>query len=160
MRKFISSLPAPEQSRRWYYDACALESRVYLEISNLLRKHATVAVTSHLALGEAFGNCLRKSKERDKPEILKSFLQFITDLNNAALLHVVGHDDVLEQYDSVRARIGRINIADAMQLATALKNQCSQVRTTDADLLGLNKKHLQQVAEQYGITGFCCSKVG
>ncbi len=159
------SLPPLEQKRRWYYDACALDKNknVPQEIINLAHQ-GKVAVTSHLAIGEAFSNVLQKSLEKENPSILTEFVELLKGLREGSYLFVKGHDSVKEEYDLLRELSciksnQRIHLADMMHLATAIGFQCDQIRTSDPDLIGISGKELREFAKTRSCHDFLCREI-
>jgi len=60
------NMRAPDKEiDKYYYDACSLDSRceIYGEI---LSKHPRETIISHLAIGEAYGNCLGDGREKSE----------------------------------------------------------------------------------------------
>ena len=157
------SLPPLENKTRWYYDACALEStrEVIREIANLREKYNTIALTSPLAIGEAYGACLRKARDKETPEILEGFLELIKMLYDQNLLYVVGHDAAMEPYKKLlemKKEIDnqRLQVGDILHVATAIAFHCQHLITTDQDLLGFLPKKFSEVANHFGCTSFSC----
>lgn len=142
-----------DHKTKWYYDSNALdsESGVYREIINL-KDYSTVAVTSHLALGEALGNTLKKGEEK-----FNAFVELIRTLKDVLL--VLGHDDINGLFQDVRACYTALSITDSIHLATAIKEQCTQFKTSDNDFLGLKDEGLKQFAMKHGCETFCCKDV-
>ncbi|MEK7501585.1 MAG: hypothetical protein AAB629_01525, partial [Patescibacteria group bacterium] len=81
-----------EPSEKWYYDACTLDSKLetFYEIINKGHK----SITSHLAIGEGYANCLLKGNKVSSYEVLDSFVELIKKLQTKGLLEIVGHDKV------------------------------------------------------------------
>ena len=143
------------EKQRYYYDACTLDlTETYQEITN--SKHCE-AVVSFLALGEAYGNTLLYKSE----DQLDSFLKFISNLNKASLIFIVGNDDVDHIADEIKAsKTGReMSTTDAIHFATAVREKCSVFRTSDRDFHGCTGKEFAEVAQKYGAYGFSIQKI-
>lgn len=141
--------PGPDQ-RKWYYEACTLDLEpVMREIINL-DTHSTIAMTSHLALGEAFGNCRMKGQDK---------LSALNDLigNMGDKLKIVGNDGVHEIYMKLRNEFSRITETDLLHLATAIFNGCVQFNTADPDIKDLpssSKRKIKEIAQEYNCSDF------
>ena len=129
---------------KWYYDANALDSGkgFYREIINSRPKETLI---SHLAIGEAYGNCLGKGKE--EAMAFTELMDKIRGLFGKYNIKIIGNDDIEKQLDIVRGKIKRISITDAVHLATALKYKCCMFRTSDRDLYGQDTLLIKEVSD-------------
>ncbi len=145
------SKPNKKIERKWYYDACTLDLKsTYPEIVNNKKKRSISAVVSHLALGEATGNCHYKGEEK-----YSAFLDLI--YKTLPFVQVVGHDGIGKQMKKVREIFPALAITDCVHLATALKGRCELMRTTDSDLHKLNKAEVKKLGLEMGINNFSIS---
>lgn len=134
----------------YYYDACALEGeKAFAEIIN---KRIPSAILSHLSLGEAYGSCLSKSKEKSD-----SFLNLINRIKS--YIKIVGNDNINGEFDSVINEIPRLSITDAIHVATAIKYGCKNIRTLDSDLFKADKKKISKLGTKYNIPIFSISSI-
>ena len=128
----------------WYYDACALEENKDV-FKDVLRKKPTMAVVSHLSLGEAYGNCCHKS------DVLReSFLELIDKLRNIKRLKIVGNDGTSKIMEEIKDTVDRISETDLMHISTAIKQKCQKFVTCDHDFCGLTadkKRDIAQIAK-------------
>lgn len=129
---------------RWYYDACALDSKLgtYSQIVNK-KNPPRETIISHLSLGEAFANSHRKGKE-----VSETFAELIENLRG--FFRLEGNDGIESELTVIQGEVARISLTDAVHLATALKYDCNILRTTDKDLLGIPKARLKKIAEKLG----------
>lgn len=138
---------------RWYYDACALEGEgTIYEIVNT-RRYPKESVLSHLSLGEAYGNCFLGGKEKSE-----AFIELIEKLRRH--ITIIKNDGIDNQFEEVKAKIPALSITDAIHLATALKNDCSLIRTIDRDLYGIEKNKVHDLGKKFGIEEFSISNMG
>ncbi|MGM5488570.1 MAG: PIN domain-containing protein [Nanobdellota archaeon] len=138
------------QHQTLYYDACTFESEdTQIEIIN--NKHQ-YSVTSHLSLGEAYGNCIKKDQEA-----VSALVEYIEKLGDKLI--IVGNDHIEKEIEEIKRSISRISVTDTIHLATAIKNKSCSLRTLDRDLNGLPKKKVKTLAEKFGIENFSISKV-
>jgi hypothetical protein len=133
---------------KWYYDANSLDDGkgVYGEILN---KHPKKTIISHLAIGEAYGNCLGDGKE--KSEAFIRLMDSLMKIKDRKIIQIVGNDGINVQLDKVREKMDRLSITDAIHLATALKHGCCMFKTSDRDLKGLNDPLVKEVCEDCGV---------
>jgi predicted nucleic acid-binding protein len=137
---------------KWYCDACVLEKDIiFKEITNNTPKKPII---SHLALGEAYGNCLKKGIRK-----ANSFIEFINLLKKEKYLNTIGNDNIEKVFNEIMNNDEiRMSITDAMHLATAIKNKCCIFKTTDKnDFKGTNKKKIKEIAKKYDIDDFSIS---
>lgn len=154
MRKRKKKRPTPAE--RWYYDACALEAGIiYDEIINNTRSKRKLTA-SFLSLGEAYGNCFRDDKAEDAPE---KFIQLINELKKINKLDIIPNARIEKAFRFVRATC-RLEVSDAMHLATAIRNNCNVFRTFDPDF-DLTKEQTREIAEKFRLQrGFSIQKRG
>lgn len=141
-RKNKTSMP------KWYYDACVLRSENRNIIDEIRGKSKTKEILiSYLTLGEAYGSCCNDGKKFEEyfKELFEKIRRFIIIVNN---------DISKKLFDEIRDENKRIRIADAVHLATAIKNKCEGLRTEDRDLYGLSKNKIQKLGKKYGISNF------
>lgn len=129
---------------RWYYDACTLDKDrgIFAEIINQKRqKHPKICFFSHLALGEAYGNCFLKGKEQTEAffELIESMRGFVC---------IVENDGVDRVFKEVREEFPRLGIMDAIHLATAIHLNCEILRTTDRDFHGLRSDAVKEFSKK------------
>jgi len=146
---------------KWYYDACVLDEHSYADIMNEgTRRHCPkTIVLSHLALGEAFGNIYNKQK----PEALLAFTEFINTLKENAHVSVIGNNDdaSLSLFDQIRGDVSELSLTDAIHVATAIKEACSNLISNDRDINGLSEFKLKKIkarATKFGVTDFCITR--
>lgn len=144
-----------EPSEKWYYDACTLDSRLetFYEIINKGHK----SITSHLAIGEGYANCLLKGNRAYSYEVLDSFIELIKKLKTKGLLEIVGHDEVGPILEKVKDIVPRLSVTDSLHLATALHEQCCIFRTIDKDFDGITKPISEKLAYESGMARFAVS---
>lgn len=151
-RKKEKSLPL--EIEKWYLDACVLDrdKNIYGDILTRVPKQVFI---SHLALGEAFGNCHKKGEDA-----LKSFVELIGKLKTLSSVRVmvVGHDNIDEELAEVKATFPVLKTSDAIHLATALKEGCYKFRTIDPDFK-LEKKKVMELGKKFGINNFAITDV-
>lgn len=144
-------MSVPTSGQIAYYDACALEGEgVIREIIN--HGNANQVIISHLALGEAYGNCLIKNED-----IKNAFIKLVNDL--LSFVKIVGNDGAESYLSDTQEIIGRISITDAMHIATALHHRCEVIRTRDRDFCGLDNSKLKELGEKYSIPNFAVSEI-
>ncbi len=138
---------------KWYYDACTLDHDkiTYAEIVN--KNYPKDAFISHLALGEAYGNCCEKGKEA-----ADAFIGLINKLKDH--IHIIGNDGIDTIFKEVRDHFTRLSITDAMHLATAITHNCKIFRTIDPDFCGISKKDMRSLAKKLNTTIVICKMVG
>lgn len=141
-----------KEPEKWYYDACALEKDV--AIHDLVNKLNKTVCVSHLALGEAYGNCVKKGGDA-----VEAFMKLIAQLNDAKFIEIVGNDADFGDMESIKKVVTRIDMADAVHIATAKKNECCKLKTSDRDLLGITGKKLQELNMELGIKNFNIIKI-
>ena len=128
---------------RWYYDACVLDDRrVYEELIN---KHPPKeSFISHLALGEALGNCLLKGTEA-----ASAFFELIEKFQG--LIRIIGNDNIDSELDVIKNDTSiRLSITDSIHLATAFKNQCIVFVTADKnDFINIPRKKVLTLASNF-----------
>lgn len=141
-----------ENTELWYYDACALEENKGVYADVLGRKPIT-AIISHLALGEAYGNCCYKSDEARE-----AFLELIDHLSDNKKLKIIGNDGVGRIMDEIKLEVDRISDTDLMHISTAIKNKCQKFVTCDSDFCGWTtgkKRKIREIAkDNSNIDGF------
>jgi len=128
---------------KWYYDACVLDDRdVYSDIIN--KRPPKDSYISHLALGEAFGNCLLKSEEA-----ATAFFELISKLQG--YINIVGNDNIDHIFKSINEDPSiRLSITDAIHLATAFKYECIVFVTADkGDFINMSHKTVQNIASKF-----------
>ena len=138
---------------RWYYDACVLDKSksAYAEMFN--RHYPIKAVISHLALGEAFANSHRRGNE-----VADAFMSLVRDLS--PYIEIVGNDGCDAILHDVKREFQHLSITDALHVATAIKNNCVNLRTIDRDLYGIpQRKKLQEIGVKFGLRSFSITKM-
>lgn len=147
-----SSISNITNIRKWYYDACVLDEskNTYYEIINKNPKFSITSITSHLGLGEAYGNCRKKGEEQ-----AEAFISLINKLGNR--LDIVGNDDIEKELIRILEVFPALSITDAIHLATAIRCKCEILRTIDPDLHRLPHKKVRKLAEEFGCPGFAIS---
>lgn len=143
-------------AERWYYDACALEtSIIYDEIINNTRSYRKLTA-SFLSLGEAYGNCFRDGKGENAPA---NFVELINELRKLDKLDIVSNADIEDEFEFVRNLCEiRLEVADAVHLATAIKNRCNIFRTFDDDF-NFTSQQIAKIKEKYHLHhGFALQK--
>ncbi len=134
---------------KWYFDACALDFDPDQSVKDITNKTA-IAYISHLSLGEAYGNCLRKNFDKtgeDANEAIFIFTNFVRRLKG--FVNIIGNDDIDDIFSELRDTF-RLSITDAMHLATAIKNECNVFRTADPDFNVDRKKINDYVKKRNG----------
>lgn len=144
-RKEAQKKELDDNKPKWYYDACALDKTA--SWGEVLNKAPKKPIISHLALGEAYGNCLLKGEDA-----LKNFLEFIGLIKKTDLLNIVGNDNVDRYFNEIRGTFS-LPITDALHLATALENGCCIFKTRDSGDFIINKRKLEDYGRKY-IEGF------
>jgi predicted nucleic acid-binding protein len=144
-------------SQKWYYDACALDYDldVYGEMTS--KNNPKQIVLSHLALGEAYGNCYLDGEE--KARLFIQLLERLREIFNKHQMLIVRNENIYKQFGKVREHFEVLDIADAMHIATALKHKCNNIRTIDSDLAGLQKLKVRQLGEEFEIDNFVITKI-
>lgn len=120
---------------------------MYAEIFDNNKRYKIISVTSHLSLGEAFGNCMKKSEEATD-----AFLDLIKSIQPN--LEIIGNDEIDKIFSEIRMIFTRLSITDSIHLATAIRNKCENLRTVDKDLYELENKKVFNVAQKYGCKDF------
>lgn len=148
-------MSSAEPSEKWYYDACTLDSRLetFYEIIN--RRH--VSITSHLAVGEGYSNCLLKGDRTRGYEVLESFINLMNKLRDQDLLEIVGNDGIESVLEKIREVIPTLSYTDSSHIATALREQCCIFRTIDNDFNGFTKPMCEKLAHENGMSKFAVS---
>lgn len=145
-----------EIKTRWYYDACTLDGNLYEDIfREVTSKHCPkLAVLSHLALGEAYGNLLEKKSKLE----MNAFTDFLDKLKLTQRVLIVGNDEVEDIHEKiVGAMPARSSLTDTIHIATAIKNECCNILSDDQDLTGIDKvkkDKIKKVARQFGVEDF------
>lgn len=132
---------------KYYYDACALESssEIYKEIVN---GRANDHIVSHLSLGEAYGSCLYKGTEQSE-----GFIGLITSIKS--YIKIVGNDVPEDLLTDIKNDISSLSATDTIHVATAIREGCSVLKTTDNDLLGGGiPKKCNDLGKKYSISNF------
>ena len=118
------------------------------------KKDANNCIISHLALGEAYGNSVQKGDQ-----IADKFLKLVHQLK--PYIKIVNHDgtetilsELLRQTDM------RIEAADAMHIATAIKHQCEVLRTLDYGMYNMSSTKINAFANKHGLPIFSISEKG
>lgn len=145
-----------DPSQKWYYDACALENEMILkEIMKMNRKYPRLHIISHLSLGEAYGSCCNKGKEA-----ASSFLDLMEKLLDRYFenIKIVGNDCPKKIIDYIRKNFV-LSITDALHLATAVKNKCCILRTTDYHLYNLSKQKIRGLKEKFNLSQFAITEM-
>lgn len=145
-----------KKMERWYYDACALDDskKIYKEILN---KNPKEILLSHLAIGEAYGNCLGKGEE--EANVFTSLMDKIIKVKEKYNIKIIGNDKTEFELEKVKSIIRRISITDAIHLATALKNKCRIFKTIDGDFCGESPLKMKKLGEKCGISNFKIKKM-
>lgn len=140
---------------RFYYDACTLESttKAYGEILN--GSSTTLTIISHLSIGEAYGNAIDKSDEA--AETCVELIEKLRKLKGKSV-KIVGNDVGSDVFCDIQETFPTLDHADALHLATAIKNKCDVLRTIDQDLYGLNRKKVHELGARYDIKNLSISK--
>lgn len=143
-----------KQTQRCYYDACTLDGskQTFREILN--KDDANNCIISHLALGEAYGNSVQKG-DRIADEFLKLVRQlkpYIKIVNHDGIETILG--ELLQQTDM------RVEAADAMHIATAIKYNCEVLRTLDYGMYNMSSSKINAFAGRHGLSIFSISEKG
>lgn len=140
---------------RWYYDACALDEgkNTYAEIIN--KNFPKTALISYLSLGEAYGNCYKKSKTK-----AEALLELIEKLRN--YIEIVDNDGIEDIFEEIQDEFdtNRLSITDSIHLATAIFHKCDILRTADRDLYGLDPRKILKLSENFDLKRFKITKIG
>ena len=143
---------------RWYYDACAIDSEKHIYGEIVSKKNPIKPIISHLALGEAYGNCCYKYKKNYNK--IDAFCTLIGSLVELHCVEFIGNDDIDSIFTEIKNNFGRLSITDAIHLSTAIKSECNILRTTDPDLLGIPGKKITDFCEKsFGIKNFKITKI-
>ena len=126
--------------QRWYYDACVLDhdKNIYSYIIN--KDDIRENIISHLALGEAYGNCCIKGLDQ-----AEAFAELIRTLHK--YIKIVGNEVKDNIFEKVRRQFPNLKIPDATHLATALENKCDILLSADCDLCNLDKNKVIELAK-------------
>ncbi|MCK5510388.1 type II toxin-antitoxin system VapC family toxin [Candidatus Parcubacteria bacterium] len=143
---------------KWYYDACTLDEKVYKKIFQDVTssKHPVMAVLSHLALGEVYGNLFSKKGKKQ----MDVFTDFLEALKRQRRIEIAGNDGVEEILERVQGVLSseRNDFTDLVHIATAIGCGCSNILSDDRGLTGIetNKKDkIKKIAqEERGINDF------
>ncbi len=136
---------------KWYYDACALDVKeVFAEITKKHRANETLI--SFLALGEAYGNNFNKS---DK--LAEGFFELIGKLRNN--IKIISNEKTNGILRELMEAFPMLDAADALHIATAIKNDCEMIRTADQDMYGIPKKKLLEFCKNQGKKNIFISEV-
>lgn len=132
----------------WYCDACTLEEElIYHEVTSKNKKKMLI---SHLALGEAYGNCLNKGEVQ-----AKALLNLIRKMKKSGFLNVVGNDNIEEIVTHIIKSDLRMSFTDTVHVATALKKKCVTFMTTDkADFEEIDKLKITELGKKFGVDDF------
>src|SRR3989344_9192689 len=151
-----------ENQQKWYYDACALDNdkHAYGEIYNGGKRNGRIALAGNLSIGEAYGSNYRKKGQ----ETANSFLDLLRQLlairsNGATGLEIVHHKGIRDIFKEIQDRFPRLDIEDAIHLATAIKNGCCELRTADSDLYKLPAKEVKELATKFGNNAFVVTQM-
>jgi len=144
---------------RLYYDACVLDESLYDDIFQETGKsqHIVIAVISHLALGEALGNMLNDGGSDE----VKLFIDFLDKLQRSGRLEIVGNDEIDEVFERINGCLRPNNFTDTVHISTAITHKCSNLVSSDRDIVGLDKKkknRLKEVARDFSVDGFHITK--
>ena len=116
------------------------------------KKDGNNCILSHLALGEAYGNSFKKGEE-----VFDGFIKLIGQLK--PFTNIVNHDGIESVLrDLLEEKEIRIEAADAIHVATAIKNRCEVLRTIDKGLYDIPHKKVKALGERYGLD-FSISKM-
>lgn len=149
-RREAKKREADKKIPKRYYDACVLEEElIYHEITS---KSKIKPIISHLALGEAYGNCLKNGEQQ-----ADDFLRFIGLLKKHGYLNIVGNDKIDKIFTHIRdSQDFRFSITDAIHLATAIRERCSVFTTKDkGDFEEIHKDKIKNLGRKYGILNLC-----
>ncbi|MFA5714564.1 MAG: PIN domain-containing protein [Candidatus Paceibacterota bacterium] len=133
-----------DKSELWYYDACALDEDKGI-YGDVLGKKPIIAVVSHLALGEAYGNSSHKSEEAGN-----AFLELINHLKSYKILKIIGNDGTGKIMEEIKTEVDRISETDLMHISTAIKHKCQRFVTSDSDFCGWSsgkKRKIREIAK-------------
>jgi predicted nucleic acid-binding protein len=134
--------------QKHYFDACTLESGtgVYGLILNKL--HPNDVIVSHLSLGEAYGNSLLGGEDKTNAFVglIQTFQKYIKVVDHDGIDHII--KDI---WDCEKIKL---KMADAIHLATAIKNGCSVFHTSDGDFCNGSSDGFREVAKKYNIDDF------
>lgn len=140
---------ALDDREKWYYDACTLDQKnCYYDIVN--KKPPKKAVISHLALGEAYGNC--HVKKKNPIGAISALAGLIEKLRLGNYIKIVGNDNVDKELKFIKESSLRLSITDSVHLATAVKERCCVVVSTDSDFLRAPKKKLFKLKENFSLS--------
>lgn len=133
-----------KRGKEMYCDACVLEEEMIFH--EMTGKDKKIGCISHLALGEAYGNCLKKGSDA-----ADRLFEFIEKLEKNKYVRVIGHDGIehllrnIMDYDELR-----MSASDAIHMATAIKNGCNEFKTADAsDFQLLDEKKIKEATGKH-----------
>lgn len=132
-----------------YYDACTLsyDWDVHKEILDN-KKTSKIAIISHLAVGEAFCSTYHKKGL----EAAQSLFGLIESMKKYCVLDIVQNDEIDEILAEITDNFSRLKLTDKIHIATAIKNECSKLKTLDDDMIGLpdeQKGKLNRIAKKF-----------
>ena len=144
-------------SQKWYYDACALDNdkNTYKEIFSNNKHRKIESLASNLSVGEAYGNSYRKKGK----EAADSFMNLMRVLNKTGAFKIVDHCDIKKLFFEIVENFPRLDIPDAIHLATAIKNGCCNLRTVDSDLYKIPAKDIRDLAKKFQAHNFAITKM-
>jgi len=132
----------PDTRQRWYYDACVLDhEKSYHEIVN--KNDLRINYVSHLSIGEAYGNCLRKGKDENQAA---AFINLINTVKK--YINIIGNDGRSEYFNKVRTKFSHLDLCDTVHLSTAISYSCDILLTNDCHLSGLDAKEIKELSEE------------
>jgi predicted nucleic acid-binding protein len=153
----LKKILTDNHTRKWYYDACALEGEKVYDEMYTNTKFKIYPLVSHLSFGEAYGNVLDKGKKQ-----ISDFNRLISTVKEHCGLKVVGNDGIKSIYNKIQEINSRLSLTDSIHLATAIKNKCEIFKTRDGDLTNLSyvcKNKFAKFAKSKGCTNFNIQKV-
>lgn len=108
------------------------------------KHHPIKAVISHLSFGEAYANAHLKGEKQ-----AYAFVRLMCSLSK--YITVVGNDGCGSVFEKIRKSFPRLSITDAVHLATAILNRCVVIRTIDPDFIGLPRRKLNELGNEFGL---------
>ena len=143
-------------AQRWYYDACTLDDTkgTYAEMYNGHKRHSIVPFLSNLSIGEACSNDYRKKGK----EATESFFNLLNQLDKLGVLNILHHKGLNKIFEEVMSEF-ELDISDALHLATAIANNCCNLRTIDSDLYRLPSAKVKKVAAKFNVHNFVITKM-
>jgi predicted nucleic acid-binding protein len=129
-----------EKRQKWYFDSCTLDYKkdIYRHIIN--KDKSRICYISHLALGEAYGNSLKKGKEE-----ADAFIDLIFKIND--YISVIGNDIPKEYFDKVFSKFHFLKMADSLHLATAINYKADLFITIDSHFLKISNSEVKKLSE-------------